>query len=257
MTVEDPMNPEAWFQTPGVCGSCLAWRPIEPGAEDSVAPGKCLLRSELSQVPASLRKCSKYQQRGEFKLASVPKTTRSKRRKASPVVVKRLNAEGELIDVTPPSKSRPSRPSGSSGSNRPAEPYQPSSPPPYRPFPNRDAPSTVDVGSLSSPLVKAGLVDVCRNEIRGRPRDMHSKYRNGGRVRTEAEGIQKTVSAENFFAKLEQLAKCIDALEEAVETHNKLDDSDDLLSYIQKIRGSFTTFNLMFSAKEDYFSGKL
>ena len=255
------MNPEAWFRAPAVCGSCVAWRPGEPSPDDPVAVGKCLLRPELGRVPASLGKCSRYQARGGFSYRETASPApSSRRRRAAPAVIKRLNAAGELVDVTPAARKIPTpKP------RRPREaappvagvPSEPRPEPVYRPFPPSDAPAEVELGELSAPLVRGALAELIDAEIPGRPRDMHTKFRHGGRVvATDAAGAERGVAAHRFFARLERLARSIDQLEEALETHPKLDDTDELIGQVRRMRGSFTTFNVLFADRGDYFSGK-
>lgn len=270
MAVDDPMNPEAWFGEPGVCGSCLAWRPGELVEGDEVAVGKCLLRPELRRVPASLRKCAKYQQRGGFQYSGRAERApeQGKRRKAAaPAVVKVRNADGELVDVTPAAKpervARVRKPRASTGStSAPAEPSVPYVRPPdpvYRPFPvAEEVPDEVDLGGqTTAPLVEAALAELIAEEVRGRRRDLHSKFRHGGRVTAfDGDGQKRTVPAHQFFSRIEKLAKVLDSLEEAIDTHPKLEADDEMVGLVRKMRGSFTTFNVMFADREDYFTGK-
>lgn len=264
---DDPRNPEAWFGEPGICGSCVAWKPIETPEEEDIAIGLCRLRPELRRVPATLAKCPKYNQRGGFRYdpkRSAPKPS-GRRRKAAVAVVKRRNDAGELVDVTPPTKARVSRAPKRSLPSKAlmeSEAFEYTAPPEpvYRPFPTpaEPRPSEVDLDGATGPLVEAALIELVREDVFGRRRDLHSKFRHGGRVvLTDAEGERRTVPAHRFQGWLERLAKTIDALEEAVDTHPKLaEDAEELVANIRRIRGSFTTFNVLFADREDYFSGK-
>lgn len=268
---DDPKNPEAWFGEPNVCGSCVAWKPEGTTENDDVAIGLCRLRPEMRRVPASLGKCPKYNQRGGFKYQprSVPEPT-GRRRRAAAAVVKRRNEAGELVDVTPAPRPRAARVPRAklpgraaleeARSNGAALDYVPPPPARYRPFPPREGrPASVEIEGATSPLVHAAVAEVFQELLPGRRRDMHSKFRQGGRVTvTDAEGQARTLPAHRFFSYVERLAKTIDVLEEALDTNEKLvDDADELLSQVRRIRGSFTTFNLLFADREDYFSGKM
>lgn len=263
---DDPMNPEAWFAEPGVCGSCVAWRPIDPGPDDDVAVGLCRLRPELRRVPATLAKCPKYNQRGGFKYQPSAERSAPRRRRAGPLVIKRRNEAGELVDVAPAVSERATRPRtprpnvGDGPLDQAIRPTGPRIEPVYRPFPETDPPpaSALDIGTESSALVSSALVDLIREELSGRPRDMASKYRHGGRVRVETEeGPSKSIPAHQFFAWVERLARSLDLLEEAVDTHPAIGpEAEEWVDIVRKMRGSFTTFNVLFSSREDYFSGK-
>lgn len=262
---DEPTNPEAWFKTPGVCGSCVAWRPTENAPDASVAAGLCRLRPELRRVPASLGKCSKYQARGGFTYVPT-KTTRSssKKRKSSPVVIKRRNESGELEEVISArprkSVSKPRSPKPSSEPISPDFVYTPPPPPSYRSFPPPDAPvpKEIDMGSIGGPIVAGIFRELLEEECGRRRREMASKFIRGGRVSAIDEADQqRKVSAQTFFGWLERLAKSMDALEEAVDTHPKLyEESEELLGQLRRMRGSLTTFNVVFADRHDYFSGK-
>lgn len=269
---DNPKNPEAWFDQPGVCGSCVAWRPTEGRSDDLVAIGLCRLRPELRRVPASLAKCPKYSQRGGFTYEP-GRVAKPSRKRSAPATVKRRNEAGELVDVSP----RP-KPSGT-GAKRPSRQKMPTkvalenakagsgelpdyvalAEPTYRPFPvAADIPTEIDLGSLNGPLADGALRDLFDEEVPGRRRDMHSKFRRGGTVRAvDGSGVARTVPAHRFFGWLARLAKTLDALEEAVDTHPQFgSEVEELIGQIRRMRGSLTTFNVMFDDRADYFSGK-
>ena len=267
--IDEPRNPEAWFATAGVCGSCVAWRPMDTPADELVALGSCRLRPELRRVPASLEKCPKYNQRGGFtyKPSSVAAPA-TRRKKAAPATVKRRNEAGELVDVSPPAKPLRKRVSTSSSTRTETRStpevesyatYVPPPPPKYRPFPSEEVPKELDLGGLSSPLVASALRELLSEEVGHRRRDMAGKFRHGGKVvaMSDSGGDVRSVQAHAFFAWLERLAKTLDALEEAVDTHPKLhEESEEMLTQLRRMRGSFTTLNVLFADREDYFSGK-
>ncbi len=226
---DDPMNPEAWFGEPGVCGSCVAWRPVESTASDTVAIGLCRLRPELRRVPGDLAKCPKYRQRGVTR----PEPGRRATRTAKP------RSSVPVVSVGPGA-------------------FEPRPEPSFRPWPTEPAPPSVELDGGTAPLVASALRDLFDDEIPGRRRDMHSKYRQGGKVTVvDGAGVARSVPAHQVFAWFSRLARSFDALEEAVDTHPSIGaEALDMVEQVRRMRGSFTTFNVLFADREDYFTGK-
>jgi hypothetical protein len=270
---DDPMNPAAWYQEPNVCGSCIAWRPDDPRPGEDVAAGACKLRPELGRVPASLAKCNIYKPRGQF--TYTPGTTPTvRRRKTGQAKVLRRSAEGDLVPSRPPPRTglkvidydrlddeevvverlEPDE-EGSTEDWSTEE----GSTEPRPPRPEVQAPKTIDLGGdESAAALKQGLTDMIRTEHGRSNREIHSKYRTGGKaIAATKDGAKVEISAERLFSFLVKLRASLDALEIRIErTQLEKADKEEMVANVKRMHGSMTTFNLMFQDKEDYFSGK-
>jgi hypothetical protein len=83
---------------------------------------------------------------------------------------------------------------------------------------------------------------------------------NGGQLvlRPGAAGAaEKTVPIESFFRKIVGVREKLRVLEQRINTHPKLSDTDrlQLQEYITRIYGSLTTFNVLFADPADRFVG--
>jgi hypothetical protein len=263
---DDPMNPAAWYREPNICGSCIAWRPDDPRPGEDVASGACKLRPELGRVPATLKKCSIYKPRGLFTYQ--PGSTPTKRKRVGPARVLRRSAEGQLVPSRPPPRTTPlvdyddlDREEVIEEPLEPEEDAGGEERPEGQPRPSRPtdlAPKELDLGpEESAAAVHQALVELIRREHGKVSREIHSKFRTGGKATAEAEGARVEVTAERFFSFIDRYRSSLEACEQAiVSTPGLAEEKEELVGLLRRMQGSFTTFNILFADREDYFSGK-
>lgn len=83
---------------------------------------------------------------------------------------------------------------------------------------------------------------------------------DGGEIvlRPGRDGLQeKVVPMETFFSKIVMARERLRVLEQKINNHPKLTPPEriELQSYISRIYGSFTTFNILFDDRNDWFVG--
>lgn len=261
---DDPMNPAAWVREPNVCGSCIAWRPEPPRPGEDVAAGACKLRPELGRVPATLKKCNIYKPRGQFVYLPDRSSGGARRRRAAAPRVLRRSADGELVATRPPPRAQPAPGPRFEDLDRdeviePVDPADEGSTGPRPARPVEVVPRTLDLGGdESGPAVHQALVELLRREHGRSTREIHSKFRTGGKaIARGPNGQAIEVSAERLFGVLDRLRASLDALEDAIKAKPALaEDQEEMVANVRRAHGSFTTFNFLFADREDYFSGK-
>ncbi len=83
---------------------------------------------------------------------------------------------------------------------------------------------------------------------------------NGGMMLLQPANTElkpKEIPIEVFFHKIIMLRDNIRVMEQKINSHPVMNDEDkvQMQQYITKMYGSLTTFNILFSDKEDYFKG--
>ncbi len=128
--------------------------------------------------------------------------------------------------------------------------------PPERPV--YQPPREIDLGDGESlPVFKAAIVELMREELGRSDREMLRRYKGGKVLAKTADGKTAEFSAEKFFSVLDRFKSSLHELEEAVRSHpGAVPIREELLPHVRRARGTFTTFNVMYADREDYFSGK-
>lgn len=92
-----------------------------------------------------------------------------------------------------------------------------------------------------------------------RPVELASKWLNGTLTfNPGSPDLQgKEVPIRTFFSKIISVRERLRVLEQNINNHDKLDETDkvQLQQYISRAYGSLTTFNILFAQKEDHFKG--
>jgi hypothetical protein len=104
------------------------------------------------------------------------------------------------------------------------------------------------------------LREVLLDELGVRDVDMGDRWNGGELVLVPGrEGTQeKRIPIDAFFKKIVMVRDKLRVLEQKVNGHKGLSDEDkvQLQQYITGCYGSLTTFNVLFRAKEDQFTGQ-
>lgn len=271
----DPMDPARWRAEPGVCGSCIAWRTETPRPGDEVAPGACKLRPELGRVPATMRKCDLYRARAELRGAEavrpLPSSPKRRRNKLLRSVV--IDEDGAEVDVTPverPRVERAPRPPieraravarDDDDDERDPQPAAERRPEHVERPVRADVPTDVDLGGSVAPeLVKNALRELVHRELGVSKRELGEKWRRGGKLLVAERGgayVERPI--ESLFSALDRLQLALDGLEHVAGRRRAqlgAELSGELVDGVKKIRGSFTTFNVLYGHKDDWFSSK-
>jgi hypothetical protein len=71
------------------------------------------------------------------------------------------------------------------------------------------------------------------------------------------DGKRVEISAERFFSFIDRYRSALDACEQAISASPGLgQDKEEIIGMLRRMQGSFTTFNILFADRGDYFSGK-
>jgi hypothetical protein len=102
------------------------------------------------------------------------------------------------------------------------------------------------------------LVELLRYELGRTQREMHAKYKRGKTLVQAPDGRTRQISTERLFACLDHLKSALHACERALDKRaTELGpERAEMKETLSAIKGSFTTFNLLFADREDYFSSK-
>jgi len=117
------------------------------------------------------------------------------------------------------------------------------------------APATSTTGSI-----KEALREVLREELGAPEIKMMDRWKGGTMtLRPGREGLsEKPIPMDAFFHKIVMVRDRLRVLEQKINTHAGLSDADkvELQQYITRIYGSLTTFNVLFSDRDDWFVGQ-
>jgi len=105
---------------------------------------------------------------------------------------------------------------------------------------------------LREDLAAAGMVPDLDTEMGQRWEGGELVLRPG-----KATAQEKSIPIETFFKKIVMARERLRVLEQKINNHPKLDEAEkiELEAYITRIYGSFTTFNVLFAEREDWFIG--
>ena len=134
-------------------------------------------------------------------------------------------------------------------------------------FPRRDKQSLViedelqllsDAETTAYEMMKLAAFEVSREEL---PRiELAPRWKGGEMVLKPGEtGLApKSIPIETFFHKIVMARDRLRVMEAQINAHKGLSDTEkvELQQYITRIYGSFTTFNVLFRDKQDFFVGQ-
>ena len=123
-----------------------------------------------------------------------------------------------------------------------------------------ESPAEVDT-VLDMETVEASIRNVIKEFIdKPEPIEIAGKWDGGTLILKpgEEELQSKEIPIDTFFHKIVMVRDRLRVLEQNINSHEKLSDSEKvhLQQYVSRIYGSLTTFNILFAKKEDHFSSK-
>jgi len=125
----------------------------------------------------------------------------------------------------------------------------------------RDPNEVVDLEGLELNMTRAELMELIREAVGegGEAPPLANKW-EGGSIKlvpgkTDVQGKDLPIDA--FFHKIVMVRDKLRVMEQKLNAHPKLSDAEkvEMQSYITRIYGSLTSFNLLFRDKEDFFVG--
>ncbi len=234
MTTE---STRTWTLTPGRCGACRQFEK-DFGSDDSVF-GHCPVKPRSGSIQSSHYKCEVYEPIEGIEPAE------ANVRHYGPGSF-RMNVKGPAQPVSKTSR-RPSRKKNTTVLRRRSREERDRDPITWGDM-------EMDRGTLRQIIREAiedslGITDV----------EMVDRF-VGGEV-TIQPGVpgtqEKSIPIDTLFRKIVMVRDCLRVLEQKINTHPRLDDSDrvHLQQYVTRAYGSLTTFNMLFKDRDDKFSG--
>ncbi len=88
--------------------------------------------------------------------------------------------------------------------------------------------------------------------------ELAERWKGGEIVLQPQSGQEKVVPVDTFFRKIVLARERLRVLEQKINQNPKLEDGDkiELQKYVTQIYGSFTTFNVLFEDRMDWFVGQ-
>jgi hypothetical protein len=124
----------------------------------------------------------------------------------------------------------------------------------------RDPNEVVDLEGLELNMTRAELMELIREAVgEGGEAPLASKWEGGTMklVPGKPDVQGKDIPIDTFFHKIVMVRDKLRVMEQKLNAHPKLSDAEkvEMQSYITRIYGSLTSFNLLFRDKEDHFTG--
>ena len=235
-----------------VCGNCKLWQPHSVDHRGWVGP--CRIQPQRGNFPPSAPICDAFAPKGVAAVIPVVRSQPERRaRDVSPVVVRRG------VEVTPSPQA-----SGSAvppdRAERPVAVARPATA--ARPVavarPRRDPNEVIDLEGLS--MTREELMELFREASGDADAPPLAGKWEGGVIQIIPGNSQlqaKELPIDALFHKVVMVRDRLRALEQKINAHSKLTDAEkvEMQSYITRIYGSLTTFNLLFREKSDQFIG--